>query len=459
MKKSSNKFIYLYGSADGALAMLPTIYNTFWSLFLTSTAGLSTSEMATVMSIVGIADIISILLVSFIVQKCNLKFGKFRFWVLLGGLGAAITRVLSFSVILPGSVAFFATTMVISSSLFNLGFAAYMGMIPLISSTQEGRMKAVTAQQQCVAVTSIIVSLISVQVIDIVGYAALNAVAGIAIFATVIPMYIATKNIDVYKPEEKMTEAEKAAQPSIWDMVRLTINVPMIVYLLGAVCKIVGSIGLAMLVSYYYVYAFGDMTYLTYYMTLSTVLQFIGASLAPYVNKLVKGSRNTFAAGLFIYAAALGVAFIFGGNAILFTVMLSIGYMGWAITHTADAAYYSYIGDYVEYKHGKNIQPFLMSMLSLVIKIGVALSSIVVGWGLVAVGFDAENVTESAITGLMYLVVLLPLGLNALGGVITLLSPLSDKRVREIRAELDRRALEQGTAESDEAAIEDTTEA
>lgn len=435
--KKGKKFLYLYGLADGTLAMIPTIYNSYWSLFLTSAAGLTTAGMATVMSIIGIADILSILLVSFIVQKCNLRFGKFRFWVLAGGIGAAITRVLAFSTFLPGSVAYFSIMIVISSSLFNLAYCAYMGMIPIISSTQEGRMQAVTAQQQCVAVSSIFVSLISVWVINNISYAALSAIAAAAIIASVIPMYIATKDVDIYKPEAEMSAAEKAAQPSTWDMIRLTFNVPMAIYLLGAVCKIVGSIGLMMLVSYYYTYAFGDMSMLTYYLTLSTVLQLIGASLAPTISKLVKGSRNTFAVGLFIYAAFLALAYVMGGNAILFTVMLSAGYLGWAISHTADAAYYSYIGDYVEYKHGKNIQPFLMSMLSMVIKIGVAVSGAVVGWGLVAVGFDATNVTESAKTGIMNLTILLPLAINLLGGLITLLSPLSDKRVREIRAKLD----------------------
>jgi GPH family glycoside/pentoside/hexuronide:cation symporter len=438
--KSGKKFIYLYGLADGTMAMLPTIYNSYWSLFLTSAAGLSTTGMALVMSIIGVADVISILLISFIVQKCNLKFGKFRFWVLFGGLAAAATRVLAFSTFLPGNIAYFAVMIVLSSSLYNLAYSAYMGMIPLMSSSQEGRMQVVTAQQQCVAVFSIIVSLISVQVIGAVGYAALSAIAAVAIFVSVIPMYIATKDVDVYKPMEKMSAEEKSAQPSTWDMIRLVFNVPMLIYLLGSICKIVGSIGLVMLVSYYYTYAYGDMSMLTYYLTLSTVLQLIGASLAPFINKLVRGNRNTFATGLFIYAACLAIAFAVGGSAILFTIALSAGYMGWAFAHTADAAYYSYIGDYVEYKHGKNIQPFLMSLLSMTIKIGVALSSVAVGWGLVAVGFDAENVTETAKTGIMNLTILLPLAANALGGVITLLSPLSDKKVGEIRSELDKRS-------------------
>ncbi len=437
--KQSKKFIYLYGLSCGTLAMIPTIYNSFWSLFLTSAAGLTTSGMAIVMSIIGVADIISILLVSFIVQKCNLKFGKFRFWVLLGGLAAAVTRVLAFSTFLQGSIAYFAIMIVISSSMFNLAYCAYMGMIPIISSSQEGRMLTVTAQQQSVAVFAIIVSLVGVTISQNVSYVALNGIAAVAIFASVIPMYIATKKVDVYKPAEKMTAAEKAAQPSTWDMIRLTFNIPMLVYLLGSVCKVVGSIGLVMLVSYYYTYAYGDMSMLTYYLTLSTVLQLIGATLAPFVNKLVKGNRNTFAAGLFIYAAFLGVALIVGGSAILFTIALSVGYMGWAVSHTADAAYYSYIGDYVEYKHHKNIQPFLMSMLSLVIKIGIAVSSVVVGWGLVSIGFDANNVTESAKEGIKLLTVLLPMIVMAVGAVITLLSPLSDKRVREIKAELDKR--------------------
>ena len=440
MKQRSKKFIYLYGLADGTLAMIPTIYNSYWSLFLTSAAGLSATGNATVLSIIGIADVLSILLVSFLVQKCNLKFGKFRFWVLLGGIGAAVTRVLAFTPLMLGSVAYFAIMAVISSSLYNLAYCAYMGMVPLIADSQEDRMTTVTAQQQCVAITSIVVSLISVVVIQNVGYWALSAIAAVAIVASVIPMYFATKDVDVYKPAEKMTQAEKEAQPSVWDMIRLLANVPMLMYLLGSICKIVGSIGLAMLVSYYYTYAYGDMSMLTVYLTLSTVLQLVGASLAPFVNKLVKGNRNTFAAGMVIYAAFLALAWAFGSHsAIFFTVCLSVGYMGWAITHTADAAYYSYIGDYVEYKHKKNIQPFLMSMLSMVIKIGIVVSNLVVGWGLVAVGFDAANVTETAKTGIMNLTVLMPMVIMIIGAVITLLSPLSDKRVRTIKAELEKR--------------------
>ena len=135
MKQRSKKFIYLYGLADGTLAMIPTIYNSYWSLFLTSAAGLSATGNATVLSIIGIADVLSILLVSFLVQKCNLKFGKFRFWVLLGGIGAAVTRVLAFTPLMLGSVAYFAIMAVISSSLYNLAYCAYMGMVPPVSYT------------------------------------------------------------------------------------------------------------------------------------------------------------------------------------------------------------------------------------------------------------------------------------------------------------------------------------
>lgn len=440
-KKTKGKgFIYLYGLADGTMAMIPTIYNSYWSLFLTSAAGLDAAGNAMVLSIIGIADVLSILLVSFLIQKCNLKFGKFRFWVLLGGVGCAVTRVLAFTPVMFGSVAYFAVMIVISSSLYNLAYCAYMGMIPLVGDTQEERMMTVTAQQQMVAITSIVVSLISVTVIQNVGYWALSAIAAAAIIASVIPMYMATKDVDVYIPADAQHAAGKEAEASTWDMIRLLFNAPMICYLFGSVCKIVGSIGLVMLISYYYTYAYGDISMLTVYLTLSTVLQLVGASLAPFINRLVKGSRNTFAAGLLIDAAFLAIAWLLGSkSAVLFTVCLAIAYMGWAISHTADAAYYSYIGEYVEYKHKKNIQPFLMSMISIFIKIGVLVCNLVVGWGLVAVGFDANNVTETAKTGIMNLSVLMPMAVLVVGAVITLFSPLSNKKVNTIKEELGRR--------------------
>lgn len=444
MEKKSKGFLYLYGLADGTMAMLPTIYNSYWSVFLTSAAGLNAAGNAMVLSIIGVADILSIILVSFLIQKCNLKFGKFRFWVLLGGIAAAVTRVLAFTPLAVGSVAYFAIMIVISSSLYNLAYAAYMGMIPLVGETQKERMIAVTAQQQMVALTSIIVSLISVTLIQNVGYWALSAVAAVAIIVTVIPMYNATKDIDVYKPKEEMTAAEKAAQPSMLDCIKLLFNKPMFFYLGGCVCKIVGSIGLVSMISYYYMYVFGDMNMLTVFLTISTILQLAGATVAPFINKLVKGTRNTFAFGLLFDALFLAIAYIMGSKtgALVFTILICIAYAGWAVSHTADGAYYSYIGDYVEWKTGKNIQPFMMSMISIFIKIGILVTNLVIGWGLVAVGFDVNNVTPAAQDGIVKLSVLLPAVLLVIGAIITILSPLSNAHVEQIKTDLDKRHRE-----------------
>ena len=81
----------------------------------------------------------------------------------------------------------------------------------------------------------------------------------------------------------------------------------------------------------------------------------------------------------------------------------------------------------------------MMSLFNLVPKIGTTVGSLVMGYGLVAVGFDAENVTAGAVEGIRILFSALPCILLIVGILLMVVFPLTDDRVRKMQAEIKAR--------------------
>ena len=224
-------------------------------------------------------------------------------------------------------------------------------------------------------------------------------------------------------------------------MIKFTISKPFLLYLAGAACKGSTYFIITGLSTYYYTYVIGDKSMLTVFLSLSTFLM-IGASfITPYLNKITKNLRYTYITGLVIYATCLGAAFFIGKSAMSFTVLMCLGYIGYAFSHSCEVALYSMVIDYAQWKNNKDLKPFMMSLFSLTPKIGTTVGSAILGFGLVAIGFSAENITASAINGIRILISGLPALMILVGVVCILLFPLTDDKVRQMQAEIKERKL------------------
>ena len=258
-------------------------------------------------------------------------------------------------------------------------------------------------------------------------------------------LFTATKKIDVVAPKAETAKGEvkkpveDVYKASLWEMIKYAITKPFLLYLGGASCKGSTYFIITGLAAYYYTYVVGDKNMLTVYLSLSTFLMIGGSFIMPYVSRLVKGAKQTYILGLSIYAACLALAYFLGTNAVVFTVLMSAGYVGYSIAHAAEITIYSSVVDYTQWKSGKDLKPFMMSLFNLVPKIGTTVGSFVMGFGLVAVGFDKTNVTAGAISGIRVLFSALPSLLLVVGIVLMVLFPLTDDKVRSMQAEIRER--------------------
>lgn len=442
-----------YAVTNGLSTLLTTIATTYWAIFLTDAVGLQTVVMASILSIASIVDMVSVPIIGVIMQKANLKGGKFRPWLLIGAVVAALFRWLSFTNVGlsgVGQAIWFGGAYILAYIGYNMAFSAYSGILPLMASDPDERQAFSAAKTMCNSIGKFIFSFSSIYLIslfgngdDAKGYSILALLIAVLVVAGYGQLFLCTKTIDVSSrtlnnlTDKKPVKDEYKA--SLWEMIKYTISKPFLIYIMGGSCKGSAYFIITGLAAYYYTYVVGDRNMLMVYLSLSTFLMIGGSFISPFVSRLVKGTKQTYQVGIGIYAVCLGLAYFFGKSAIGFTVLLCAGYVGYSIAHATEIALYSSIVDYTQWKTGKDLKPFMMSLFNLVPKIGTTVGSMVMGYGLVAVGFDANNVTDSAISGIRILFSALPASILIFGVLIFLIFPLSDDKVRSMQADIKAR--------------------
>lgn len=443
---------FRYGLTNGFSTLITTMASTYWAIFLTDAVGLQTAVMAGILSAASIVDMVSVPIIGIIMQKAKFKSGKFRPWLILGAVTAAVFRWLTFTD--PGltgvaQAVWFGGGYILTYVGYNIAFTAFTGLLPLMATDPDDRQAYAGAKSICNSAGKFVFSLFSVSLVaafgrgnDALGYSMLALLIGVLVILAYFQLFTATKKIDVVQTEEKKEGGAKsgdAYKASLWEMIKFAITKPFLLYLGGASCKGSTYFIITGLAAYYYTYVVGDKNMLTFYLSLSTFLMIFGSFIMPFVSRLVKGAKQTYILGLALYAACLALAYFLGQDAVVFTILMSAGYVGYSVAHAAEITVYSSVVDYSQWKSGKDLKPFMMSLFNLVPKIGTTVGSVVMGYGLVAVGFDAANVTESAVDGIRILFSALPCILLLVGIVLMVIFPLTDDKVRKMQAEIKAR--------------------
>lgn len=438
-----------YGIGNGLSTMLTTIASTYFAIFLTDAVGLETAKMAAIVTIASTVDLVSVPIVGIIMQKLRLPGGKFRPYLLIGVIGAGLLRWLSFTDIgVANKGLWFGGAYILCYIFFNFAYSAYSGIMPLMATDPDDRQAFSAAKIMCNSAGKFLFSLTSVAAVaafgkgnDAKGYSILALVIAVLTILGFGQLFFAAKpyDKDIRKEDEKAGGQKDAYKASFWEMIKYTITKPWLIYLVGATMKGATFFIIQGLAAYYYTYVVGDKSMLTVYLSASTFLMIGGAFISPYVARWLKSGKTAYACGIGLQAVCLALAYFLGKNGVVFTALMCIGYIGYSIAHAVEPTVYANITDYTLWKSGKDLKPFMMTLFQLTPKIGTVVGNAVLGYGLVAVGFDKNNVTESAISGIRILFSALPAVLLAIGVVMFLIFPLTDDKVRELQAEIKAR--------------------
>ena len=447
-----------FGAGDMAQNL---IYQTIsiWLLFYyTNVFGLNPDVAAVMFLIVRLVDVLWDPVVGTIVDKGNPKWGKYRSWLILGGIPLVGLAILCFWNGFSGSLLYAYVTYVGMSMCYTLVNVPYGALnasltrdtneITILTST---RMFMANLGALCVKSLPLIIAIFAPKV------------NGVAVFNTpeAAPAWFITMTIFALAglallffcfsqcKERVVMDQKEASNVKVSDLwMEFVRNKPLRVLAFFFVTAFaMMSVGNAA-DAYFMSYNVGATPLLTtLFMWLGTIPAFIFMPLVPAIKRKI-GKKGMFY--LFLGIAILGMAMMYTfvsieatkSNFVLLCIaqfvkstgiIVATGYM-WALVPEVIA--------YGEYTTGKRIAGIVNALTGIFFKAGMALGGVVPGLVLAWVGFSAEATQQTplALQGILWLVCVIPAVLLLLAIWIISKYELSDERMDQINREIESRA-------------------
>ena len=456
-KRSFNKYSVAAGfQAFFSNNMATGIQPNYGNVFRTVVLGIPSLWIGIMNTIVGILNIIGIPAGAVMLQKIKMRWGRYRSWLYVaGGLYAFFLFVEFVDFGLPDGVVKYLVAIIpymMVNFIMTLHVTATRCLLPLYAPKLKDRAANQAASNIIGTVGKFIYSLLGLKLITFVneasgsaslGYTALAGVICVGFTIAMINFGRVTAPLD---PSDKDIQGQAKAdakgtdekEPGFWAMFKSIINAPFGLMLASGIGKSIAMQLINNLIAFYYLYVIGDNTLMATYLTLSSLFSYLGAQFTQIVSRKME-LKYIGAVGLGLYGGCMLLSYLAGSNALFFTILLSISNIGLQIYLTAETPLYTAISDYSYIKSGKDSSKFIQQFSGLSNKTGTLVSTSAVGFGLMLIGFDAENVTASAAQGLRFLVSLGPAMCCAIGVVCLLLLPLTDKKLNAMRAEAARK--------------------
>lgn len=442
-----------YGFGDMASSMFWKIFGMYLLFFYTDVFGLAPAAVGTMFLITRIWDSFLDPVIGVIADRTESRWGKFRPYLLYVALPFGIIGVLTFTTphLSPSGKLVYAyvtyTLMMMVYSAINVPYASLLGVM---SPNPQDRTTLSSYRMFFAYLGSFIALMLIEPLVEFfsrhgsVQQSWQYSVAVIAAMCVVLFLACFALTKERVKPihEEKHSLKE--------DLLDLCKNGPWWILLgAGIAALIFNSIRDGATIYYFKYYVLETssfqiaslgvtVTWTSLYLMLGQASNMLGVALAaPVANHI--GKKNTYILAMAI-ATVLSIAFYWftPGQLVLIFVFQALISVCAGIIFPLLWSMYADIADYSELKCGRRATGLIFSSSSMSQKLGWTLGGALTGWLLGYFGFQANVVqTETAVVGIKMMLSFLP----AIGTVLSIIFiafyPLSEKKVKEITAELE----------------------
>lgn len=443
-----------FGSGDLAQNLIYQTVCMYLLIFYTNVYGLKPEVAAVMFLIVRIVDVVWDPLVGAFVDKRSPRLGKYRSYLIMGGIPLTGFAILCFWNGFSGSLFYAYFTYVGMSMCYTLINVPY-GALNASLTRDTNEITILTSVRMFLANVGglavaygipIVVKLLSPDR-KINSTASANAwfitMTIYAIVGLLLLVFCFTQT-----KERVVMSRQETAKVKVSDLwVEFRRNRPLRVLAFFfitafAMMAIGNSAG-----SYYMIYNVHAPEMLPYFMALGSIPAFIFMPMVPAIKRAI-GKKQMFY--VFLSVAIFGMALLYVISVVpaLKTlvwlvlvaqfikstgVIIATGYM-WALVPE--------VISYGEYSHGKRISGIVNALTGIFYKAGMALGGVVPGLILAFVGFDQKNeVTQSAFAeqGILWLVAVIPALLLVLAIFIISKYELEDDVIDKINLEIEER--------------------
>ncbi len=444
-----------FGSGDLAQNLIYQTVSMYLLLFYTNVYGLAAEVAAVMFLIVRIVDVIWDPLVGAFVDKHNPKLGKYRSYLILGGIPLTGFAILCFWNGFSGSLLYAYITYVGLSMCYTLVNVPYGALNASLTRDTDEITKLTSVRMFLANLGGLAVAYgIPVLVKYLSPDGKINSPESanawfitMTIYALVglgLLIFCYTQTKERVVMDEKETADVKVSD--LWKEFKHNRPLRVLAFFFitaFAMMAIGNSAG-----SYYMIYNVQAPDMLPYFMALGSIPAFIFMPMIPAIKRAI-GKKQMFY--VFLSIAILGMALLYVISVIpalktqiwlVFVaqfikstgVIVATGYM-WALVPE--------VISYGEHTTGKRISGIVNALTGIFYKAGMALGGVVPGLVLAFVAFDKENtVTQSSFAeqGILWLVAVIPAILLILAMFVISKYELDDKTIDKINREIEERA-------------------
>ena len=454
-----------FGAGDMAQNLIYQTISIWLLFFYTNVFGLDPGAAALMFLIVRLVDVLWDPIVGTIVDKGNPKWGKYRSWLVLGGIPLVGLAILCFYNGFSGSLVYAYITYVGMSMCYTLVNVPYGALnasltrdteeITILTST---RMFMANLGALCVKSLPLIIALFAPKVLNpetgkmTAVYNTPNAAQAWFITMTIFALAgLALLFFCFFQCKERVVmDAKESANVKVSDLwMEFGRNKPLRVVAFFFITAFAMMSVSNAADAYFMTFNVGATPLLTtLFMWLGTIPAFIFMPLVPAIKRKI-GKKGMFY--LFLGVAIVGMILMYTfvsipatkSNFVLLCIaqfvkstgiITATGYM-WALVPEVIA--------YGEYTTGKRIAGIVNALTGIFFKAGMALGGVVPGLVLAWVGFNADATTQTplALQGILWLVCVIPAILPLLAIWIISKYELSDEKMDEINKEIEARHL------------------
>jgi len=416
MNDGTKRNHFTFGLGTVGRDMLYTMVSVYLMFYLTDILNLPDSTMwwmTGAFTVLRIFDAINDPFMGFLVDNTHTRFGKFKPWIVIGGIIGGILTVLFFTDLGftgVGYVISFVIIYVIWDLTYGANDIAYWSMLPSLTINQKEREKIGSFARICASVGMYIVV---VGIIPITKALGGDKRAWFLFAVGVVILMLAFLCFTVFGVKEDRSLSQKAEQTSLKQMFRVLFKNDQLLF--TAISMALFMVGYCTTTSfgvYFFKYAFKNENMYPVFAGILGISQLLALSFFPLFSK--KHSRKQ----LYSFATVLVILgyivfFLAPMNMIYIGIAGVLIFIGQAFIQMLMLMFLTDTIEYGQWKLGHRNESITFSVQPFINKIGGAIASGIVGATLILSGINSaktpNDVSDSGLLIMKLAMLILPL--------------------------------------------------
>lgn len=429
-----------YGSSDFACNLIWQMISLYLLYFYTNVMHLDAKAVSIMFLVTKVFDGVTDLIVGYLIDKTNTKWGKSRPWILMGAIPFGVTSVLAFSVpdiSQTGMLIYAYVTYILLSTSYTMVNIPMASILPALSEDAQERTVLASCRTFFSSIGSTVVSAFALTLVakfgngnEALGFRLVMILFGVIGCAVFFFCFFNTRERVVITSEKVSLKANLSC---------LLHNKPWKLFALNIIWLFGGLIIQSSAVIYYFTYVVGNTALVQVVATITTLVPIITNLCAPFLVKIAT-KRNLMTAGSIVQIAGLLAIFFGKTNVPVLVAGAVIAAAGYGLRGSMHFAMQPDPVDYGEWKSGVNTAGTLSAVNGFIGKVGMAAASSIGAALLAAGGFDPDLAVQAASTNtaIAAMYIWVPIIMNV-ASVITMAFYDLDKNYAQIVKELDAR--------------------